>query len=348
MKKLFFLPILLAAFFSLSTGAFAQAPVPWICNTTIGMLPGDQAEQDACTYFDYQTGYGYCLTGKSVYSNKAIFQICNCPNSATNFREGSKIGVRMTILVNDQPGEKGAYWSLPADGEVHFGKYPSNALACAGVALDTFGPGHFYKDTDLTAPVSIVGDTTCQVPSANRATVYVTDRTAGYTITGEDETLALNRWFVQIPPIRIDPAILHNCESIKVRVEFLNQNSGICSDCPPVCAGDIIVGQVCSTPCTTCTYTLIPSSSSFRSSGGSSSVAVTTSESGCPWGAVSNDSWITVTAGSTGIGTGTVSYSVSTNTTGSSRVGTITIAGKVFTLTQEKKAGLPWLMLFQD
>ena len=71
-----------------------------------------------------------------MYSNKAIFQICNCPESAANFREGSKIGVRMTILVNDQPGEKGAYWSLPADGEVHFGKYSSNALACAGVALE--------------------------------------------------------------------------------------------------------------------------------------------------------------------------------------------------------------------
>ena len=178
--------------------------------------------------------------------------------------------------------------------------------------------------------------------------MYVTDPTAGYTITEEDEILALARWFVQIPPIRIDPAVLHDCESIKVRVEFLNQNSGICSDCPSVCAGDIIVGQVCSSPCTTCTYTLTPTSSSFGSSGGSSSVAVTASQSDCPWGAVSNDAWITVTAGSTGIGTGTVSYSVSANTTGSGRVGTITIAGKVFTLTQEKKAGLAPLMLLLD
>jgi hypothetical protein len=77
-------------------------------------------------------------------------------------------------------------------------------------------------------------------------------------------------------------------------------------------------------------------------------VAVTTSESGCPWSAMSNASWITVTAVSTDIGNGTVFYSVSANTTGSSRVGTITIAGKVFTLTQEKKAGLAPLMLLLD
>ncbi len=63
---------------------------------------------------------------------------------------------------------------------------------------------------------------------------------------------------------------------------------------------------------------------------------------------MSNDSWITVTAGSTGIGNGTVFYSVSANTTGRSRVGTITIAGKVFTLTQEKNAGLAPLMLLLD
>jgi len=351
MKKLFFLPILLAAVFSLNTGSFAQtAPVASLCSTTVGMLPGDQSEQDACTYFDFQTGYGYCLAGKSVYSNKAIFQLCNCPDTAANFFAGSKIGVRMTILVNDQPGEKGAYWSLPADGTVRFGMYTLNELACAGDALESFGPGHFYKASDLTVPISIAGDTTCQVPPANRATVYVTDPTAGYTITREDENLALNRWFVQMPPIRIDRAVLHNCESIKVRVEFLNQTPGhgICTDCPSACEGTIHVAYVCSSPCTTCTYTLTPPSSSFGSSGGSSSVGVTTSESGCSWSAVSNDTWITITAGSTGIGNGTVFYSVSANTTGRSRVGTITIAGNVFTLTQEKKAGPAPLMLLFD
>jgi hypothetical protein len=348
MKKQFVLLISLAVLFSLSTGAFAQDPLVSLCNTATGTLLSDQSGQGICTYSDFQTGYGYCLAGKSVYSNKAVFRLCFCPESAANFREGSIIGVGMTILVNDQSGEKGAYWSLPADGEVHFGKYDSDDLACGGEASSSFGPGRFYKTSDLTAPVSIVGDTTCPIPSANQATVLVTDPTAGYLITEMDEILALNRWFVQTPPIRIDPAVLHNGEVIKVRVEFLNQNSGICSDCPPVCAGDIIVGQVSSSPCTTCTYTIIPNNSSFGSPAGSSSVAVTTSPTGCPWSAASNTSWITVTAGSTGIGNGTVFYSVSANTTGRSRVGTITIAGKTFTLTQSQRVSFPWPMLLLD
>jgi hypothetical protein len=345
MKKLIFLPILLAAVFSFSVGAFAQAPVVSLCSATTGMLPCYQPEQDLCTYFDYQTGYGYAPFGTPGYVNKAIFSLCNCPNSANNFFAGSKIGVRMMILVNDLPGDKGAYWSLPADGNVRFGMYTGFNLACAGEALNSFGPGHFYKTSDLTAPISIVGDTTCQVLSANRATVLVTDPTAGYEITESDETLALNRWFVQIPPLRIDPAVLHNGEVIKVKVQFLNQNSVLCPDCPAVCQDEIIVATVCSL---SCTYGIVPTSSLFESSGGASTVAVTTSDSRCSWSAVSNASWITITAGSMGIGNGTVSYSVAANRTGNDRVGTIIIAGRTYTVTQEKNAGLPWLILLQD
>jgi len=82
-----------------------------------------------------------------------------------------------------------------------------------------------------------------------------------------------------------------------------------------------------------CTYSIDPTSEHFCSFGGTGSVSVTT-ESGCDWTATSNDSWISITSGSSGNGNGTVSYSVSANT-GSSRTGTMTIAGKSFTVTQE-------------
>ena len=80
-------------------------------------------------------------------------------------------------------------------------------------------------------------------------------------------------------------------------------------------------------------YSLSPTSKSFGSSGGSGSVGVTTT-SGCSWIASRNASWINITSGSSGSGNGTVSYSVSANT-GSSRTGTITIAGKTLTVTQD-------------
>lgn len=82
-----------------------------------------------------------------------------------------------------------------------------------------------------------------------------------------------------------------------------------------------------------CTYSISPTSKSFDSGGGSGTVSVTT-QSGCPWTAVSKNSWITITSGSSGSSNGTVHYSVAANT-GTSRTGTITIAGKNFTVSQD-------------
>lgn len=62
-----------------------------------------------------------------------------------------------------------------------------------------------------------------------------------------------------------------------------------------------------------------------------------TAASGCSWTASENLSWISITSGGSS-GNGTVSYSVSANTSTGSRSGTITIAGKTFTVTQ---AGVP-------
>ncbi len=88
MKKLFVLLIVLAALFSFSTGAFAQTRLSSLCNTTTGTLLSDQSDQGMCTYSDFQTGYGYCLAGKSVYSNKAIFSICFCPEFGSKLQRG--------------------------------------------------------------------------------------------------------------------------------------------------------------------------------------------------------------------------------------------------------------------
>ena len=82
-----------------------------------------------------------------------------------------------------------------------------------------------------------------------------------------------------------------------------------------------------------CSLSISPSSQSFTSSGGSGTVAVTGS-SGCSWTSVSNNSWIVITSNATATGSGTTYYSVSPNTNASARTGTLTIAGRVFTVSQ--------------
>ena len=62
-----------------------------------------------------------------------------------------------------------------------------------------------------------------------------------------------------------------------------------------------------------------------------------TSGTGCDWTAASQAPWITVTNGASGSGNGTVRLSVAANS-GSQRVGTVTIAGETFTVTQSAAA----------
>ena len=91
--------------------------------------------------------------------------------------------------------------------------------------------------------------------------------------------------------------------------------------------------EVSYTPPAGCTYAISPASQSAGSSGGPGTVSVTTS-SGCAWTAASNVSWITLTSNSSVTGPGTVNYSVSAISGTASRTGTITVAGRTFTVTQ--------------
>jgi hypothetical protein len=84
-----------------------------------------------------------------------------------------------------------------------------------------------------------------------------------------------------------------------------------------------------------CSYTISPTSKTFEKSGGTGTVSVNT-QPGCPWTAVSHDSWITVTNGSSGNDDGTVAYTVAPNNGSENRTGTLTIAGLTFTVTEKK------------
>jgi len=84
----------------------------------------------------------------------------------------------------------------------------------------------------------------------------------------------------------------------------------------------------------TCTYNISPTSQSWNSDGGTGNVNVTT-QTGCSWTSLNNNTWITITSGSSGTGNGTVGYSVSANTSTSQRTGEMSIAGEMFTVTQE-------------
>ncbi|MGD1020777.1 MAG: choice-of-anchor tandem repeat GloVer-containing protein, partial [Verrucomicrobiia bacterium] len=84
---------------------------------------------------------------------------------------------------------------------------------------------------------------------------------------------------------------------------------------------------------TNCSYELGSTNATFAASGGADTVSVIASN-GCAWSATNNESFITITSGSSGSGNGTVHYSVAANTSSNEQVGTMTIAGKTFTVTE--------------
>lgn len=83
----------------------------------------------------------------------------------------------------------------------------------------------------------------------------------------------------------------------------------------------------------TCTYAIAPQNQSVAAGGASVSVGVT-APAGCAWTAASNAPWVTITAGASGAGNGTVSLNVGANASTSARSGTVTIAGQTFTVSQ--------------
>ena len=87
-----------------------------------------------------------------------------------------------------------------------------------------------------------------------------------------------------------------------------------------------------------CSTTISPTASSPTAAGGAATVAVTANAGSCAWTAASNAPWITITAGASGSGSGTVDYTVAANTSTTGRTGTMTIAGQTMTVTQ---AGAP-------
>ncbi|HXU35479.1 MAG TPA: LamG-like jellyroll fold domain-containing protein, partial [Blastocatellia bacterium] len=83
-----------------------------------------------------------------------------------------------------------------------------------------------------------------------------------------------------------------------------------------------------------CMFTLSRNHQSFAGNGGPDSVNVIATDSACPWTASTAASFIHITSGSSGTGSGAVQYSVDANPGPTIRSDTITIGGHTFTVYQ--------------
>jgi hypothetical protein len=87
-----------------------------------------------------------------------------------------------------------------------------------------------------------------------------------------------------------------------------------------------------------CLATVSPTGVLLGHEAASRSLSVDVPGAGCHWGAAASESWIVITSGGSGVGDGTITYSVSENTTLTQRAGRITVNGGTIDIVQ---AGRP-------
>ncbi len=85
-----------------------------------------------------------------------------------------------------------------------------------------------------------------------------------------------------------------------------------------------------------CATTLTPPGISLPAAGGPGRVTITSS---CAWTAATNAAWIMITAGASGTGNGSLTYTVARNFDPLPRRGTLTIGGVIFEIWQEGSGG---------
>ncbi len=89
-----------------------------------------------------------------------------------------------------------------------------------------------------------------------------------------------------------------------------------------------------------CLYSLSASNIAIQPGGGSFTVTVVTN-TGCVWSVVSNSSWLTVTSGASGTGSGSFTLTAAPNSNDTDLVGTITVMNQTLTVTLGDPAGAP-------
>src|SRR5205814_1139625 len=82
-----------------------------------------------------------------------------------------------------------------------------------------------------------------------------------------------------------------------------------------------------------CTVSLSGGDAGFSAGGGTGSVDVTT-PGHCAYSTLTGPSWITITAGGTGVGSSTVNFSVAANSSTQLRSGFLVIGGQPFQVSQ--------------
>lgn len=243
-------------------------------------------------------------------------------------------GGSVTIAIT---ANSGCRWTAASNADfitiTDNGGGDGNGVVAAAVAANTGGErrgtltiaGETFTVTQRAASCTFAlsGDTNQSFPAAGGMGAIVINVTRG---TNCDWTATSNASFIVIT----SGASGSGDGTVLFRVAA-NSSTEARSGSLTVAGQTIPVRQAANEPCT---YTVNPATASFTSRGGSGSFTVT-ARTGCDWTAVSDSSWLSLSSGASGNGTGTVSYVVNVNG-GRARSGRVGVRGSPFTAAQSR------------
>ncbi|MBS1790823.1 MAG: putative Ig domain-containing protein [Acidobacteria bacterium] len=210
------------------------------------------------------------------------------------------------------------------------------------VTTQTSGSGPNVTDFTLEAnpgptqrvAVLIVGGQSIIITQDAPCTAYLSPASQNFTAAGGSNSLTLTvgaacPWtaVASDPWINITTVPLSGSGNATFNYTVAANTGGQRSGTISVAGKSLVINQEAS-----CPSMISPGSQSFMSTGGSGSIAVTIGAA-CPWTAGTNDSWIHITSGASGMGNGTVNFTVDSNP-GGQRSGTIVAAGQNFIVQQ--------------
>jgi len=291
------------------------------------------------------SGNGVEITGGESFSNSVVNNIIgrnpantiNIPNGGNGVLIGgcpnNAIGLAGSPNVIAGNGQKGVLITNGVGNQVSNNSIFGNA----GLAIDLSGDGivtpNDNGDLDSGAndlqnfpvinSVTVTGEvnaTLNSTPSGNYTIEFFANTDCDQSGNGEGEV------YLGSTNVNTDDAGTVNFTFIFVPIAGKNFITATATDS----FGNTSEFSACQSACG---FSISPTVSSYSASAGSGIVNVTAA-GGCPWTAVSNAAWIVITAGASGTGNGTVSYTVAANGSNSPRSGTVTIAGLTLTVTQ--------------
>jgi hypothetical protein len=219
-----------------------------------------------CYPFDYDDDFGecqskewsrpsYCMRGAKGDVHRALFKICDCITEGTfeTLVQGDTVDIRLDILVDGEEGDNGVYWAedIGTTG-IPMEPFDSQEAACAedDCSPDEAFLGEFDYKLANGDPGFPYGGSGCDLEDEERVVSICPDvaqtGTHGYTVTTQDDVDNNSVWWIDIPSMRVDPAMVDGGEQVQVKITLTRELSGggVCGECEG-CSCVIDIGQLC-------------------------------------------------------------------------------------------------------